>query len=275
MVVSITSNVNTYIGAGNASVYPFTFPVFTQTDIVVSVVDPTGLTTYSLTLGLDFSVSGLITGASIANTGAITLINNSQAWLTAGNLTSLWTLTIERIVPLSQSTSIRNEGSYFPETIENALDYLTMICQQLQEAITVIGTPSSTTNFPPYTIDIIPVSTTPQTIVSGGIYLVDSSIGAVQLNLPAPTSTTWFIVKDAAGQARTNNITIHRNASEQIDGVSSDFIIAANNAAWFFVSNGTNWYSVGSANDLILNDITAANRYRVLISGGILSTQLL
>lgn len=62
--------------------------------------------------------------------GSITLINNGQAWLTAGNLTSGYTIVITRIVPLIQNTSVRNQGDFYPETLEDAFDYLTMIAQQ-------------------------------------------------------------------------------------------------------------------------------------------------
>lgn len=137
MTLSIASPTNTYIGTGAASVYAFTFPIFNNTDLTLTVTSPTGVA-YGLTLGTDYTVSNLNPSGGPAVTGSITLVNNSQAWLTAGSLTTNWTLTITRVVSIIQNTSLRNQGDYFPEVIENQLDYLTMICQQLEQAIQLL-----------------------------------------------------------------------------------------------------------------------------------------
>lgn len=70
---------------------------------------------------------------------------------------------------------------------------------------------------------------------------VDSSGGAVQITLPSPTAGFLVTVKDAFGNAATNNITIVRNSSELIDGSSVPVIISTNYTALSFISNGTNW----------------------------------
>ena len=140
MTLANTPIINTYAGTGGANSYSFSFPVFNSSDIAVVVTSPTGIV-YTLALATDYVVSGLNPAGAPPTTGSITLVNSSQAWLTGGNLTSGWTISIERIVSLSQSTSIRNQGDFYQETIESALDYLTMICQQLQQAITAINAP--------------------------------------------------------------------------------------------------------------------------------------
>ena len=129
--MSISTNYNSVVFTGNGYVnqYSFTFPVFSVGDIVVSVQSPSG-TIYDLQLTQDFVVYGLNPSGGMASTGYILLVNNGQAWLTGGNLTINWTITISRIVSSGQPTSLRNQGNFFPMTIENALDYLTMLIQQ-------------------------------------------------------------------------------------------------------------------------------------------------
>src|SRR5260221_14642255 len=111
MTLSITTQRNDYTGNGSTSVYSFTFPVFNQGDLQLTVTDTNGAQT-TLTLGQDYTVSGLNPAGGPASTGSITLVNNSQAWLTSGNLTTGYTLTLMREVSVVQATSLRNQGDY-------------------------------------------------------------------------------------------------------------------------------------------------------------------
>lgn len=138
MTLSTTTNFNTYTGNGGTNIYAFTYEVFLSGDIVVSVTDLDGLIT-TLVIGTDYTIQGLVVGGGIATTGTITLVNASQAWLTAGNLTTGYIITISRIVPLKQLTSLRNQGDFFPEVIENSLDNIVMQIQQLQQTILNLG----------------------------------------------------------------------------------------------------------------------------------------
>ena len=122
----------------------------------------------------------------------------------------------------------------------------------------------------PTFMQVVTVTTTPTTIATGFTYLVTTASIAITLNLPSPAANAWFIVKDISQKASTNNITIHRFASESIDGQVSDFVMKANNSAYIFVSDGTNWWSLASANDLILSDTAnGAKTYRLSITNGI------
>lgn len=94
----------------------------------------------------------------------------------------------------------------------------------------------------PAFLQTIAVSSTPVSLTTGHTYLVDTSVGAVTLNLPAPAANTWFMIKDVTGLAETNNITVHRFASELIDGVGADAILSLPNVFCILVSNGTNWF---------------------------------
>jgi hypothetical protein len=139
VTLAITSPTNTYIGNGSTNVYPFTFPVFAIGDVQVTVSSPANPpVVYNLVLGTDYTITALNPTGGPAMTGSLTLINASQAWLTGGFLTTAWTITLTRVVSLIQNTSFRNQGSYFPAVIENELDYIVMMIQQLQQAITTI-----------------------------------------------------------------------------------------------------------------------------------------
>jgi hypothetical protein len=140
MTLAATPIVNSYIGTGSANSYPFSFVAFSNTDITVVVTSPAGVP-FVLNLGIDFTVAGLNLAGGPASTGAITLVNSGQAWLTGGNLTTGWTITITRIVSVAQNSSIRNQGDFYQEFLESALDYIVMICQQLQQASVTPITP--------------------------------------------------------------------------------------------------------------------------------------
>lgn len=129
MTVAPSTPINTYTGDGATNSYPFTFEVFLQTQLDVIVVAPDA-TVYTLDLGTDYTVSGLSPTGGGAMPGSITLVNSGQAWLTSGNLTTDYILTIERTLPIAQTYSIRNQGDYYPEFLENALDYIVMLIQQ-------------------------------------------------------------------------------------------------------------------------------------------------
>jgi len=135
--------------------------------------------------------------------------------------------------------------------------------------VAIAAVVSSSPSFMQY----VSVTTTPTTVVSGKTYLVDTTSIAISLQLPTPVQNTWFIVKDSGFNAYTNNITILRAGSEKIDNVTSSFVISNSGAAWLFMSNGTDWFSIACAGDMVLKDISDGNRYRILTNGGVISSQ--
>lgn len=89
------------------------------------------------------------------------------------------------------------------------------------------------------------------TLANNHCYLVNTTSSAITLNLPSPVANMYFIVKDSTGNAEFNNITIHRFASELIDGVASDLIINLNSEAITFISDGTNWFVLGEYDNTV------------------------
>lgn len=103
--------------------YSYTFRIFAQTDLLVTKrAVATGIET-TLALTTDYTVTGVgsITG------GSITLV---AGLLAAGNL-----LVIRRVRQLTQDTDIRNQGSFYPEIHEDALDHQMMVQQQQQDEL--------------------------------------------------------------------------------------------------------------------------------------------
>lgn len=123
--MSITSAIsrNDYIGNGAVATYSYTFRILSGAHLLVtSRVIATGVET-TLALTTDYTVSGVGNSGG----GSITLV--------AGNLAATKALSIRRIVPLLQGTDIRNQGSFLPETHEDAFDYGIMVGQQQQDQI--------------------------------------------------------------------------------------------------------------------------------------------
>jgi len=121
MSISNTTNKVIYQGDGSTTEFPFSFRIFEETDLVVSLYEiATGIET-ELTLNSDYTVT--ING------------DNGGTVIMATAPSSSYKLIIKRILPLTQETDYV-EGDPFPaESHERALDKLTMITQQLDEEI--------------------------------------------------------------------------------------------------------------------------------------------
>ena len=114
-----------YAGTGAVSTFPFGFKVFATSDLQVLRTDSLG-NDVTLTLDADFTVL-LNADQEAAPGGTVTLI--------AGALASDYSLTITSSVPYLQPIDITNQGGFYPRVIMAALDRLTILCQQLFQAV--------------------------------------------------------------------------------------------------------------------------------------------
>jgi hypothetical protein len=121
MTVSSTANRVSYNCGGSQTAFVYNFKIFQDSDLKVILTDSGGNET-TLTLNSDYTVSG----AGNESGGSIT---TTQAYASGNRIT------IIRELPLKQETNYEEGGSFPAESHENALDKLTMICQQLGEAI--------------------------------------------------------------------------------------------------------------------------------------------
>lgn len=140
-VVSTTTPRNDYVGNGSTATYSYTFRIFDATDLRVTRRDNVTNVETALSYPGDYSVTGVNKAAG----GTITLVG--------GNLTSGHILTIRFDRTPRQSTDLRNQGSFFPETHEAKFDELTKYAQQNKDVLdralklpeTEAGTPAYTT----------------------------------------------------------------------------------------------------------------------------------
>ena len=114
--------------------------------------------------------------------------------------------------------------------------------------------------------------TTPKTAgftgVSGNGYFINTTSGALTINLPAsPSAGDIMALVDYAGTAATNNITIGRNSSN-INGAASDITISKNNSGitLVYVDGTQGWKGTETSN---LNDIELQPEYIVATGGTI------
>ena len=128
-----TPNRNDYIGNDSLAIYPYTFPIQSQDQLQVSVLNvSTGLTT-ELAYDVDYTVSG----EGNPTGGNVELVNISQTWLdtNTGFLNTGYNMVIRMYPGLEQETSVSNGGPFYEEMVEDALDALTMQDLEQQDEI--------------------------------------------------------------------------------------------------------------------------------------------
>ncbi len=120
-VATATARSGPYAGNGSTTVFAYTFRVLDVAHLRVVLTSAAGVETVQ-TLTAQYTVSGV----DAAGGGSITMVTAPAAGET---------LTILRNVPFTQETDYQNQGAYYAETVEDALDLLTMADQQLTEQI--------------------------------------------------------------------------------------------------------------------------------------------
>lgn len=124
MTISTTQSAQTFLGNASTSSFSYTFVMGVASNAVVYYTNPSGVqlqlspSQYILTINAPtgsqtFGVGGTITYP----TSGSPIPFNSQ-------------LTVSRLLPLVQNTTISNQGNFDPQVIESALDTL---CQQIQQ----------------------------------------------------------------------------------------------------------------------------------------------
>jgi hypothetical protein len=160
MTISITTNkTGPTAGDGAVTSFNYNFRIDDEDDLVVIHTDADGVES-TLTITADYTVAGVGEAAG----GTITYP------VSGSPLPASETLTLKRVLALTQLTNLRNQGGYFPEVQEGALDRLEMQIQQLSEendrALTV----------PPST-----------------------DLGTFSAQLPSPLTPSYFLAVNSGG----------------------------------------------------------------------------
>ena len=121
---------NLFVGNGSSSTFPFTFKVFTASEIVVVKVTTATSTETTLTLQTDYTVT-LNPDQNSNPGGSITLVSGGVAQ----NLATGFNLIITSDVQPTQGTDLTNQGGFYPEVINDALDKAVILHQQQQEIL--------------------------------------------------------------------------------------------------------------------------------------------
>lgn len=113
-------------GNGSASSFPFAFKVFKAADLVVVRRDNATTIETTLNITTDYTVA-LNANQNAIPGGTVTLV--------AGPLASGFTLVITSALQYLQPTDLTNQGGFYPKVITDALDRLTIFCQQLAQGV--------------------------------------------------------------------------------------------------------------------------------------------
>jgi hypothetical protein len=122
MTVNVESALNSYplAGLAEAAEYVFTFTKIDDADLTVTYISGGTGNSYSLVLGVDFSVDTLIDKIVITAAGE-----------TRVGLVNAGVLQITRNIAVTQTTDLINGGPFNVEIYEQALDKLTLLIQDL------------------------------------------------------------------------------------------------------------------------------------------------
>lgn len=117
MTVSTVVDHNDYTGNGVTTSFPYTFRIFSKSDLKVTVID----------LGENITVLSVDTDYTVTNAGGY----NGGNVVLANPLATGWKISVARELEPTQETDLRNQGKFFAEVHEDAFDKLTMLIQQV------------------------------------------------------------------------------------------------------------------------------------------------
>ena len=125
LTISTTSSAVTVGGNGSTTSFAFGFIAGVASNLLVTYTNALGVTT-------TLSSSQYTVTLNPAAAGQYWGIGGTITYPTAGSpIASGTSLTIQRILPLSQLTSISNQGDFYPSAVEKAMDTLCMEIQQV------------------------------------------------------------------------------------------------------------------------------------------------
>jgi hypothetical protein len=212
MTIDVSTSSTTAEGNGVTTIFTFDFTYVSASDIFVTFTDASGnqtdLTPAQYTLVLNAPASNSIWGVG----GTVTYP------LTGSPITTGQTLTIYRILPLTQTTSIANQGTFYPTVVEQALDTL---CMEIQE----VSAASQNAIVAPL-VDVDPQMVLPAAALRANLYCVFDANGNVFAGAPATTGVTISAAMIPVVQAST--LALGRTAfglgSSAVENLLSDVI---------------------------------------------------
>ena len=129
---STTRKTSNLVGNGNTHTYPFAFKVFQDSEIVVKKLEVSTSIETTLTLGANNDYIVTLNQDQNGNPGgSITLKQGGNNF----NLPSGFQIVITSAVQSLQGTDLTNQGGFYPEVINDALDKSAILHQQQQDEL--------------------------------------------------------------------------------------------------------------------------------------------
>lgn len=130
MTISTLTRKTVFAGDGSNTAFGFTFQVRGASDLQVYYTDATGAQSLLASNLYTVTLNAIPAGQLWPNGGTVTYP------LTGSPIATSTFITVARTVALVQSASLINQGGYYPQTVEQALDLVTMEVQQNNEILT-------------------------------------------------------------------------------------------------------------------------------------------
>ena len=272
MISSTTRTAGPYAGTGSQTVFPFAFKVFQNSDVLVAQTDALGNVT------------------TLALTSAYTVaLNSNQDTTPGGSVTMLtapatgYSITLSSQVQALQGANLTNAGNFYPGVINSALDYLTILIQQLYTSVSgalrfPIGDPASSGTLPsaavrannllgfdPYgnPIAVAPASgsaaalqatlalSTGAGLIGGGTRVV-ATIAALRLLLKGGISQNTIVTGYYAAGDWNARTYWYNSADTSSSDNGGTIIVAADGGRWYMEVGGSvsvcDFGAIGNAN---------------------------
>lgn len=241
MTVSSTTNRASFNGNGSTTVLPFTFKVFSASD--VKVYQNNGTVESLLTVTTDYTIS----------------VNADQNASPGGSVTMLvapptgYTTVLLREITSTQEVDLINGGAFYADTVENEFDKLTMIGQQLQEQIdrAVVVPPTDTGTSPSQLLANIATAES-----NASASATAASASASSASTSASTATTQASNASASASAAAGSASA---ASTSASNASTSASNAASSASSASTSASTAATQAGNASTSASNAATSAS----------------
>ena len=199
---STTRKTSNLVGNGNTHTYPFAFKVFADSEIVVKKLEVSTSIETTLTLGASNDYIVTLNSDQNGNPGgSITLKSggNNQ------NLANGFQIVITSAVQSLQGTDLTNQGGFYPEVINDALDKSAILHQQQQDELdrSIKFSLTNTIGSLEITESATARANKVMAFDNAGEFSLLNEIGTYRGNWSASTS---YVVRDLVKDTSTNNV---------------------------------------------------------------------
>lgn len=248
--MSVASNLNkiVYSGNGVTTNWSFTFPIILSTDIEVILTDTNN-----------------VDGAPLGSNFTIDTVNSLIVYPSVASglppLPSGWKITLLRVEPITQLITLASQGPFTASSIESALDKLTMIAQQHDEAL------SRTVQYP---ISQTPTTTDSTTAINTIVAAEVSAAASAAAAAASAASPTVYWGGTSGGSANAQTLTPSPVLGAYATGLRFMFKAGFSNsgAATINISAlGTKSLVTQAGSALVSGQIVSGNIYTIVYDG--------